>query len=386
MLFDAIVLGERRRWGEEPMSKVRIGIVGSRFQADCIAASVKLLPDEAEVVAVASPTPGNAEAFARRHGIPGFHSDYREMLRDPAIEMISITAPNRLHAKITIDAARAGKHVVCEKPLCVTLEEADAMIDACAKAGVLLLYAEELVFAPKYVKAKQMADEGAFGRVHLVKQGEKHSGPHSDWFWDVEQSGGGALMDLGCHGIAFCWWFLGKQKVKSVYSQLSTQVHGKRTTGDDEAVTIMEFENGAIGVVENSWNRLGGMDDSIEVFGEKGQTYADMLMGNALPTYSETGFGYAVEKASSTKGWTYPVFEEHWNYGFPQEMRHFARCVRGKETPISDGETGRVVQEVLYAAYASAGLGRKITLPFRPKGITKPIDLWKKPELAQAAL
>jgi myo-inositol 2-dehydrogenase / D-chiro-inositol 1-dehydrogenase len=329
------------------MTKVKIGIVGSRFQADCIAASVKMMPDEAEVIAVASPTPGNAEAFARRHEIPRFYADYRELLRDPAIELVSITAPNRLHAQITIDAAKAGKHVVCEKPLCVTLEEADAMIDACAKASVLLLYAEELFFAPKYVKAKQMADEGAFGRVHLVKQGEKHSGPHSDWFWDVEQSGGGALMDLGCHGIAFCWWFLGKQKVKSVYAQLSTQVHG-------------------------------GMDDSIEVFGDKGQTYADLLMGNALPTYSEVGFGYAVEKASTTTGWTYPVYEEHWNYGFPQEMRHFARCVRGKETPISDGETGRVVQEVLYAAYASAGLGRKVELPFRPQGIAKPIDLWKR--------
>jgi len=368
------------------VSKVRIGIVGSRFQADCIAVSVKAMPEEMEVVAVASPTKGNAEAFARRHGIAGFYADYREMLRDPAIEMISITAPNRLHARIAIEAAAAGKHVVCEKPLCVTLEEADAMIDACAKAGVLLLYAEELFFAPKYVKAKQMADEGAFGRVHLVKQGEKHSGPHSDWFWDIEQSGGGALMDLGCHGIAFCWWFLGKQKIKSVYSQLSTQVNAHRTKADDEAITIIEFENGAMGMVESSWNRPGGMDDTIEVFGDKGQTYADMLMGNALPTYSEVGFGYAVEKASSTKGWTYPVFEEHWNYGFPQEMRHFARCVRGKETPISDGETGRVVMEAVYAAYASAGLGRKIMLPFRPKGIAKPIDLWKKPELAQAAL
>ena len=368
------------------MDKVKLGIIGSRFQADCIASSVKMLPDEAEVVAVASPTKGNAEAFAKRHGIPKAYADYREMLRDRDIEMVSITAPNRLHAQLTIDAARAGKHVICEKPLCITLEEADAMIDACAKAGVLLLYAEELFFAPKYVKAKQMADEGAFGRIHLVKQSEKHSGPHADWFWDVEQSGGGALMDLGCHGIAFCWWFLGKPKVKSVYAQLSTHVHAGRTLGDDEAITIIEFENGAIGMVENSWNRPGGMDDSIEVFGAKGQTYADMLMGNALPTYSEVGFGYAVEKASSTKGWTYPVFEEHWNYGFPQEMRHFARCVRGKETPIADGETGRVVQEVLYAAYASAGLGRKITLPFRPRGIARPIDLWKKPALAEAAL
>jgi myo-inositol 2-dehydrogenase/D-chiro-inositol 1-dehydrogenase len=361
------------------MAKVKIGIIGSRFQADCIATSVRMMPDEAEVVAVASPSPGHAEAFARRHGIPDFYLDYRDLLCDPAIEMVSITAPNDLHAQITVDAARAGKHVVCEKPLCVTLEEADKMIDVCARCGVLLLYAEELFFAPKYVKAKQMADEGAFGRVHLVKQGEKHSGPHADWFWDVERSGGGALMDLGCHGIAFCWWFLGKPAVKSVYAQLSTQVHAERTRGDDEAVTIIEFDGGAIGVVENSWNRPGGMDDSIEVFGDKGQTYADLLMGNALPTYSETGFGYAVEKASTTKGWTWPVFEEHWNYGFPQEMRHFARCVRGKETPISDGETGRVVQEVLYAAYASAGLDRKVMLPFRPQGVAKPIDLWKQP-------
>jgi predicted dehydrogenase len=368
------------------MSTVKIAIVGSRFQADCIAASVKTLTGEAEVVAVASPTPGNAIAFATRHGIPRAYTDYRELLRDPQVEVISIAAPNYLHAGITIDAAKAGKHVVCEKPLCLTLEEADAMIDACARAGVLLLYGEELFFAPKYVKAKQMADEGAFGRVHLVKQAEKHSGPHADWFWDVAKSGGGAVMDLGCHGIAFCWWFLGKPNVRSVYAQMATQVHHGRTHGEDEAITIVEFEGGAVGIVESSWNRPGGMDDSIEVFGDKGQTYADMLMGNALPTYSEVGFGYAVEKAASTKGWTYPVFEEHWNYGFPQEMRHFARCVRGTETPISDGETGRVVLEVLYAAYASAGLGRKIALPFQPRGVAKPIDLWKRPDVPPAAL
>src|SRR6266545_2692997 len=288
------------------MSKVKIGIVGSRFQADCIAGAVKAVSEEAELVAVASPTKGHATEFAKRHGTPQAYTDYPDLLPDPHVELISITAPNRLHAQITIDAAKAGKHVVCEKPLCITLEEADAMIDACRQAGVLLLYAEELFFAPKYLKAKQMADEGAFGRVHLVKQGEKHSGPHSNWFWDVEQSGGGAVMDLGCHG---------KPKVKSVYSQMATQAHRDRTQGEDEAITIVEFENGAVGMIESSWNRPGGMDDCIEIFGDKGQTYADMLMGNALPTYSEVGFGYAVEKAATTKGWTYPVFEEHWNYG-----------------------------------------------------------------------
>ena len=80
-------------------------------------------------------------------------------------------------------------------------------------------------------------------------------------------------------------------------------------------------------------------------------------MGNALPTYSEYGYGYAVEKAPTTKGWTYPVFEELWNYGFPQEMRHFARCVRGKETPHSTGEDGRLVQEVLLRRLSIGGSG-----------------------------
>ncbi len=358
--------------------KVKVGIIGSQFEADIHTASFQLMPDEAEVVAIASPTPGNAAALARKYGIPRVFLDYREMLREKDIEMVTIAAPNALHAQMTLDIARAKKHVVCEKPLCMTLEEADEMIDVCRREGVLLMYAEELFFTPKYVRAKEMADQGAFGKIHLVKQSEKHSGPHSGWFWDIERAGGGALMDLGCHGIAFCYWFLGRPAIKSVYCHLGTYVHGDKTTGDDNALCILEFENGAVGLVENSWTKGGGMDDRVEVYGDAGVTYANLHMGNALPTYSEHGYGYAVEKASSTAGWSYPVFDEHWNYGLPQEMRHFARCVRSKEEPQATGEDGRVVMEALYAGYASAGEGRKIELPFRPSGVKKPIDLWRR--------
>ncbi len=356
--------------------KVKVGIIGSGFEADIHAASFQIMPEEAEVVAVASPTPGHAEALARRYRVPRVFRDYREMLAERDIDMVTIAAPNFLHAGMTAAAADAGKHVICEKPLALTLEEADAMIDGCRRAGVLLLYAEELFFTPKYVKAKEMADQGAFGRVHLVKQSEKHFGPHSPWFWDVERSGGGVLMDMGCHGIAFCYWFLGRPPIRSVYAHLATCVHGDKSAGEDEAILIVEFANGATGLVENSWARRGGMDDRIEVFGDAGLTYANLHMGNALPTYSERGFGYAVEKAPSTVGWSYPVFEELWNYGFPQEMRHFARCVTGKEQPMATGEDGRVVLEAICAAYASAGAGSKVALPYRPVGLGKPIDGW----------
>ncbi|MFO0910387.1 MAG: Gfo/Idh/MocA family oxidoreductase [Isosphaeraceae bacterium] len=145
---------------------------------------------------------------------------------------------------------------------------------------------------------------------------------------------------------------------------------------------MIEFENGAKGVVENSWARLGGMEDRVEVYGDGGLTYADLHMGNALPTFSAHGYGYSVEKAPSTRGWSWPVFEELWNYGFPQELHHFARCVRGKELPQATGEDGRVVLEALLAGYASAGAGRKVDLPFRPSGVARPIDLWRPKEPA----
>ena len=366
--------------------KVKVGIIGSGFEADIHATSFAMVREFVEVVAVASPTPDNATAFAERHGIPKSYTDYREMLRDRDIEMVTITTPNHLHASMTIDCARAGKHILCEKPLAMTLEEAEGMVAAARRKGVLLFYGEELLFTPKYVRAKEMADEGAFGKVYMVKQSERHFGPHSPWFWNMNRSGGGALMDLGCHGIAFCHWFLGRPKLKNVICQMGTYVHVDKTLGEDNSICILEFDNGSVGLVENSWARRGGMDDRIEVYGSEGVTYADLHMGNALPTYSEAGYGYAVEKAPTTKGWSYPVFEELWNYGFPQEMRHFARCIRGKEEPVVTGEDGALVLEAIYAAYASAGSGRSIALPFRPRGVKAPIDLWRSNREAASQL
>jgi myo-inositol 2-dehydrogenase / D-chiro-inositol 1-dehydrogenase len=354
---------------------VRVGIIGSQFQADCHAAAMSMVAEDMSVVAVASPTASHAQGLADRYKIPRVYNDYKQLATDAEVEAVTITAPNALHCEMTVAMAQAGKHVICEKPLCVTLDEADRMIAACRSNGVLLLYAESLFFTPKYVKAKEMADAGAFGKVHLIKQSEKHFGPHAEWFWDVKRAGGGALLDLGSHGIGFSYWFLGRPKILSAYSQLGTYVHGDKTQLDDEAVTIIEFEGNAISVIENSWARRGGMDDRIEIYGEGGLTIANLQMGNALPTYSEYGYGYAVEKAPTTKGWTWPVFEELWNYGFPHEMRHFARAIRGLEAPLSTGEDGKVVLEAIYAGYASAGLGQKVRLPYKPTA-ARPVDEW----------
>jgi myo-inositol 2-dehydrogenase/D-chiro-inositol 1-dehydrogenase len=120
------------------------------------------------------------------------------------------------------------------------------------------------------------------------------------------------------------------------------------------------------------------VDDAAEINGALGITRADLLRGSSLVTYSEAGYGYAVEKAATTQGWTFTMFEETWNYGFPQEMAHFARCVAEDLEPVETGEDGKKVLEVIYAAYESARRGAAVEFPFTPPaGVTKPIDLWR---------
>lgn len=356
--------------------KVGIGLVGSQFVSTIHAEALKTVPD-AEIVAVVSPTEGHAREFAGHHGIPHYFTDVHKMLAMNEIDMVVIGAPNIFHCEITVAAAKAGKHVVVEKPLCMNLAEADRMIEACKTAGVKLMYAEELCFTPKYVRLKGLLDEGALGDPILLKQSEKHDGPHADHFWDVERSGGGVTMDMGCHAIEFFRWMLGRPKIKSVYAQMGTHLHADKTRGDDNAVIILEFENGVTAVAEESWTRRGGMDDKAEVHGTKGQAYADVLQGNSILTYSTQGVGYAVEKAGNTVGWSFTIYEEIWNYGFPQEFAHFVDCVKNDKQPLVTGEDGRAVLEAIFAAYESAGTGRKVYLPFETDA-DKPYKLWKK--------
>jgi myo-inositol 2-dehydrogenase/D-chiro-inositol 1-dehydrogenase len=357
------------------MDKVRVGIIGAGFIGSIHTLALRHAAG-AEIAAVASQTPGKAAKFASEHSIPDAYEDYRRILERDNIDAITVAVPNYLHEEVVVAAAQAGKHILCEKPFARTIEEAQRMLAAVNTAGVKLVYGEMLCFAPKYVRAKRLVDEGALGKVFLVKQSEQHDGPHSPWFWDVERSGGGVLLDMGCHSIEFARWILNRPAVKSVTATMGTFVHKAKTRGEDHCICVIEFENGALAVAENSWGRTGGIDDRCEIVGSLGNTQADLIHGNALITHSKVGYGYAVEKADTTKGWTFTGFEEEWNYGFPQEMAHFVNVVKGLETPIETGEDGLEVLKIIYAAYQSAGEGRRINFPYAPPQVAKPVDLW----------
>lgn len=360
------------------MEQLRVGIVGSAFVSSLHAEALQEVP-EAKIVAACSSHAAHVKKFAQKWNIPSTLTDYRKLVERADVDVVVVGVPNDLHRQVVVAAAEAGKHIILEKPMAHTYADAEAMVKACRKHKVQLMYAETICFSPKYVRAKKLADEGAIGKVYMVKQGERHSGPHSGWFYDMKRSGGGALMDLGCHGVEWSRWMYGKIKPRSITATLQRVYHQKRTLGEDNAVLVLEFENGGTALIENSWAKPGGMDDRVELYGTEGVIYCDLLRGSSLHTYSAKGYGYAVEKAGETRGWTFTVFEESYIYGFPQEMRHFVRSILDGTPAMETGDDGLVTMEILYAAYESAATGRKVTWPYKPRNPDRvPVDIWLK--------
>jgi len=167
---------------------VQVGLIGSQFISSIHAESLLACP-HAQLAAVASPTPGNARRFAARFDIPLAFTDYRELLAQPGIQMVVVGVPNHLHCQVVLDAAAAGKHIVIEKPFCLSLAEADRMIGACRSAGVKLMYAEELCFAPKYVRLTT-------DRMPLISGMSSVPVAGSPWTWAAMPSS----FSAGCWG------------------------------------------------------------------------------------------------------------------------------------------------------------------------------------------
>lgn len=361
------------------MKTLRIGQVGAGFISAVHHKAFSYIPG-VEMVALCDVDKARGEAFCKKHGIPDLFTDVDDMLKRKDIDVVTLGVPNYLHHEIALKAADAGKHLIVEKPLALTLEQADQMIEACEKNGLILGYAEELCYVPKFVHAKKIVDEGGIGDVFFVKQAEKHAGPYSPWFWKSMTAGGGILMDMGCHSIEFCRWMLGKPAVKSVYCQADTLVHNQITKLDDHIIMIIEFENDKIALVESSWTLKGGMISVSEVHGTQGVVNANLLQdGMGLKIFSEKGYGEEDWDKEETKGWTHPEWEWNWQNGYPQEMQDFVDCIRSGGVPTESGIDGKIVLEIMIAGYISAAEGRKVKFPLEdPGGYRTPVEIWMK--------
>lgn len=362
------------------MKTIRVAQIGSGFISHVHLHSFQKLED-VEVVCQHDADALRGRQFSQKFNIPDFVESFDEVLKRKDVDVVSLGLPNFLHYEFAMKAAKAGKHIICEKPLALRLEHADEMIDICKKNGLVLGYAEELCYIPKFVHAKKIADAGGLGDVFLVRQHEKHAGPYSPWFWQADTAGGGILMDMGCHAIECCRWILGKPKVKSVYCQADLFLHKELTKLDDHIIMIIEFETGQIAQIESSWTLKGGMTSWLEIQGTGGVAYAELLQqGTGLRVYSENG--YEIDDFPSEegpKGWHCPDWEWLWQNGYPQEMKDFITCIREGGTPVESGQDGKDVLEIMIAGYLSAATGTKVEFPFKdPGGYNTPVDIWLK--------
>jgi len=335
------------------MKTVNIAMLGSGFVADFYLQGLSNVNGQ-RVALNYSRSKERGAAFAKKWNIPETSGDLDAVVARNDIDLYIIALPNELHLPVSLKLSAAKRNQVCTKPLARNGREARAMADAAKKSGALHGYAETEVFAPACVKARDMIEAGGLGRVLWVRSRESHGGPHSPHFWDIRNTGGGAMADLGCHTIEMARYAFGKDdKIVEVMAWGANLVHRKKTKGEDNALLVLKFSSGGIAHCELSWTTKGGLDLRNEIHGTEGSVFTDVTRSTPISAFTTKPSGYVIEKADLDFGWTKPLPEEALAYGYHGEMRHFVECARDERMPRETYEDGWIVNMILDAGYRS---------------------------------
>jgi predicted dehydrogenase len=381
---------------------LRVGIVGARFAAELHAANYRPLRGvKAQLAAVCARTRADTEAFAKRHDIPHIYDDYRRLVESPEVDVVDICATTDVHHEIAVAAARAGKHVIVEKPLtgyfgeadeprdrmlAAALRNADAVLEAVAAAGVTFCYAEDFVYAPPIAKLRRLL-EASGGAVLELRAEESHSGSHAAYARRWRTAGGGALLRMGSHPVGAVLHVkhhegrlrtgrpIRARTVLADVAQLSRlpavadRPRFLRTAPEDVedwSVAVITFEDGTKATVHSNDTTLGGVRNTVTAYLTSGVVQANITPNTTVVAYAPDGrvWGdeYITEKVETTAGWQFPSPEEDWIRGYPQELEDFVDAIRERREPLSGGALAREVVEVIYAGYLSAATGRRVDL------------------------
>jgi UDP-N-acetylglucosamine 3-dehydrogenase len=325
---------------------VRIGLIGCgavarRFHMPALRAA------DAEVVAFVSRNPASAQSAANEWGSGKVLGDWRELLELQEVDAVDICTPNYLHGEIAIASSRAGKHVLVEKPIASSLEDADAMVAAARHHGTILMTAHNVRYAPPFVAIRNEVAAGSAGEVISFRAAFGHSGPRdwspeSDWFFDAAQSGGGVLIDLGIHVADL---------LRAILSDEAIEVSAILGRGDSDveetAHVILRFAGGPIGSVHVSWNTRPAPDHQLSLFGTEGTIHLDTATPPVFRAASGEARPLEIPSAASD-----PYAE-------------FVRAVETRPAPSPSsmtGEDGRAALAIIDAAYRSAREGRTVTV------------------------
>jgi len=332
----------------------KIALLGAGFIGAFYVMSLHGQRRRDKVVSIYSRSQARGQTFADRWGIATVHTDMQRCIEDPAIDTVVIALPNHLHREAVLAAAAAGKAVLCTKPLGINAEDARIMLEAVEKAGVFHGYMEDLVYTPKTQKALQYVRNGALGQVLWARSRETHPGPHSDWFWNNEQSGGGAIIDLACHCIELSRNYIGKD-IRPVEVVCWADTLVKPIAAEDNAIGLVRYENGAVSQFEVSWSFRGGLDLRDEASGTEGSLRIDSFLRTGFEIFTAAeSVGYVAEKAENDRGWIFPVGDEVHELGYNNMFTEMFDCLDNGTQPQEDFYDGYVVNAVMDACYKSA--------------------------------
>lgn len=333
---------------------MKIALLGTGLIGTFYTMSIHGMRSRDEVAMVYSRSEERVAKFAKEHNIPNWTTDMNEAISHPEVDAVVVGLPNNLHKDAIFAAADAGKAVLCTKPLARNAEEAWEILQKVETTGIFHGYLEDLVYTPKHLKAHASIENGAIGKVLWVRSREAHPGPHSDWFWNPEISGGGAIIDLGCHCIEIGRSFIGKDiRPVEVVCWADTQV--KPIDAEDHAIGLVRFQNGAIGQFEVSWCFRGGMELKDEVAGVDGSIRIDNFLRTGFEMFSAPGRkGYVAEKAESDSGWLFPVGDEVHELGYNHMFTDMFDAIESGKKPSEDFYDGYVVNAIMDACYLSA--------------------------------
>ncbi|MDY0098718.1 MAG: Gfo/Idh/MocA family oxidoreductase [Bacteroidales bacterium] len=336
----------------------KVAMLGTGFIGDFYTHSIHGQRNRDRVHIVYSRDESRGRLFAGKHNIPKWSASMKEAVSDPEVDLVVVGLPNNLHLDAVKLAAEAGKAIFCTKPLGRNADEAKQMLDMVERAGVMNGYLEDLVYTPKTLKALQAVKAGAVGQVTWARSRETHPGPHSDWFWTKDISGGGVLLDMGCHCIEISRNYIGKE-IKPVEVMCWTDTLVKPIEAEDNALGWVKYENGAIGQFEVSWTFRGGMDLRDEVMGTDGTIWVNNFLRTGIEMFTAGGKkGYVAEKAETETGWIFPVGDEVVELGYTDMFTDMFNSFEEKRDPRETFYDGYIVNEIMDACYRSSESGK----------------------------
>ncbi|MGI6239473.1 MAG: Gfo/Idh/MocA family protein [Christensenellales bacterium] len=345
------------------MEKIRVGIIGAGNIAQSAHLPVYQERDDVEVVAIADWSLERAQEAAKKFGIPKAYANVEELLANEDVDYVDICVWNRSHAPVAIAAAKAGKHVLCEKPMAIDLSDALEMEKVIRETGVTFMLAVPTRYLAEAQLLNQMRKDGKLGDIYYAKTANvRRRGTPIGWFTDTKKSGGGPVIDIGVHCIDRTWYLMGRPRPVRVSANTAYRIGDFKTKGvkrwealdsdvtafdtEDSAAGVIHFENGAVMLFEVSWALNAPPTEYTQICGTKAGATLDPLVI----------YGEDMDYLTDNKPTVIDVNP------FAVEIDHFIHCLRTGETPESPLADGVTVQRMLQGIYDSARLGREVEI------------------------